>query len=280
MDPIAAAWKRALLETMRSRDQVHLPNFLSGGVDSATLLAAQLELGAHPVCYSFTVGGRVHDDPKVARRMCRDFGLEHVIVDIPRNQERLVADIREVIRLRRTAKKASIQCAQPIMHMARRAAADGHTRALIGTGAVCLDDKRVAILWAQQGEEVARAYRASKLNDRHTDCGTGHMHGIARQLGVTLEEPYSDEPLRSHALALDYAELNRGPDGRRLQKGIAVRAFPEFWGRKGYYRRNSPLQVNSGVREWHDTLLADPQFNTRGLRSIVGVYNDMAKGRV
>jgi len=211
--------------------------------------------------------------------MADRYDLDAEIVNLDRSKTALVADIRRIMDIRQTAKKASIQCAQPIMHIAERLTSLGFDRAMIGTGAVCLDDKRVAILVSQQGEEVAREYRRSKLEDRYTDCGTGHMHGVARDLGVTLEEPYSDEPLRDYALGLDFSELNRGPDGPK-QKGIAVRAFPEFWSTPGFWRRNSPLQVNSGIREWHDLLLVDPEFNTRGLKSVVGVYNDMFAGKV
>lgn len=279
MDQIAKEWRTSLLEVIEDGDMANIPNLLSGGVDSATLLAAQMELGGKPLCVTFTIGGRLHDDAKMALRMADRYELDIDIVKLDPSKAALVSDIRRVMKIRKTAKKASIQCSQPIMHIADRLKDLGFDRAMVGTGAVCLDDKRVAILVSQQGEEAAREYRRSKLEDRYTDCGTGHMHGIARDLGVCLEEPYSDEPLRSFALALDFAELNRGPEGPK-QKGIAIRAFPEFWSTPGFWRRNSPLQVNSGIREWHDQLLDDPAFNTRGLKSVVGIYNDMIAGKV
>jgi hypothetical protein len=157
------------------------------------------------------------------------------------------------------------------MHLTKRVRQDGYLRAVVGTGAVCLDDRRVMEIRAQEGEEAARVYREEKLEDRNHDCGTGRMHEIARVCGVPLEEPYSDEPIRSHALALDITDLNRGPRGFG-QKGIAVRAFPDFWMRDRWYRRNSPLQVNSGLREWHDDLLDSP-LNPDGARRVVAVYN-------
>ena len=99
---------------------------------------------------------------------------------------------------------------------------------------------------------------------------------MARLCGTPMEEPYSDEPLLSHAIAMDYAELNR-LGTKFKQKGIALRAFPEFWSR-GWYRRNSSLQVNSGVREWHDTLLADVELNPDGRhRAVVGIYNQIRR---
>lgn len=265
MDAIAREWKDKLMETISP--VAHLPLLLSGGVDSATLLAAQMELGYKPRCYSFRLGNRDSTDVSVARKICADYSLPLTVISIPREEGVLIADIKYLIDILGTNKKAAIQCSQPVMYMARAIKVDGYNGAIVGTGAVVLDDKRVAILWAKQGEEAARKYRAAKLDDRHLPVGTGYMHRIAKLHGVLLEEPYSDEPLRSHALALDYAELNKPK-----QKGIALRAFPDFYN-KGYWRRNSPLQVNSGIREWHDTLVKS-SYNKRNCKSVVCIYND------
>jgi asparagine synthetase B (glutamine-hydrolysing) len=199
---------------------------------------------------------------------------ELTVVEIPRTPERLEADVREVLRLLRTARKTSVQCAQPVMHLARRISEDGYSGAVVGTGAVVLDDRKLAVMLDRYGEEAARRYRREKLEDRHRDCGTGRMHEMARLCGVTLEEPYSDEPLRSYALSLDVKELNRP-----RQKGIALRAFPEFYGRPDaprFWRKNVPLQVGSGIREWHDALLSSP-LNRRGMKAVAAVYADLLK---
>jgi len=268
LDPLAQKWHDKLLETIEPHRKK--PLLLSGGVDSATLLAALLELGERPECYTFRLGATDSTDVRVARRICKDWNLKIHVLKIERSLDVLVSDVRQVIKLLNTSKKASVQCAQPIMYMCERMHSDGFDSAIVGTGAVVLDDKRVAILASQQGEGAARAYRAEKLNDKNTDCGTGRMHQMARLMGIELAEPYSEEPLGSFALAIDYAELNRP-----RQKGMALRAFPEFY-KRGYWRRNSSLQVNSGVREWHDTLLKT-EYNTRNSKRVVAIYNDMRK---
>lgn len=274
LDDQAAEWREVLLQTMEP--VADLPFLLSGGVDSATLLAAALHLGKQPPCYGYRLSSHESDDFRIGKEMAGAFGLPWRPVVLPREREFLERDVRHLIATLKTSRKTSIQCAQPVMHMARWIAKDGFDRAIVGTGAVVLDDRRVMVIRSEEGEEAARAYRAEKLEDRYIDCGTGRMHEIARLEGVTLEEPYSDEPLRSHALALDVADLNRGPRGYG-QKGIAVRAFPDFWIGSGWYRRNSPLQVNSGVREWHDDLLSDPELNPAGARRVVAVYNRLLK---
>ena len=253
LDEIAATWKAKLLETLEVTGCLELPMMLSGGVDSATLLAGCLELGHKPQCYSYHLEGRVSTDFKVSQLMCDAFGLKMSGIVIPRTRLQLEKDVREVIEMLGSSKKAQVQCCQPVMHMCRLMASHGHIGCIVGTGAVCLDDRKVNTIWGQKGEDAAREYRKDKLNDKNTDCGTGAMHRMARLFSVPMVEPYSEEPLGSHALALDYRELNQ-VGGKWKQKGIALRAFPGFWNR-GWYRTNSSLQVNSGVREWHDVLL-------------------------
>jgi hypothetical protein len=131
------------------------------------------------------------------------------------------------------------------------------------------------VKYAEDPEEAQR-YRALKLNDRNDlTCGTGWMHEVCSQFDVPAEEPYSDEPLVSYALSLQIPELARGPQGNNIQKGIAWRAFPDFWSRPGYWRRNKSFQVSTGIREWHDdVLLNDPEMNPGGrAQRVVAVYN-------
>lgn len=282
LDDVAAKWRAKLVETVRPHAEAGIPLLLSGGVDSATLLCACLELGHRPKCYGYRLlvpgdaSAAYSADFSYGKRMAISAGCRWKGIFIERTFERLEADVREVISMLRTSRKTSVQCAQPIMHLARAVAEDGFDRALVGTGAVVLDDRTVMTIRGREGEEAARKYREEKLEDRHLDCGTGRMHEMARLCGVTLEEPYSDEPIRSHALALDITELNRGPRGYG-QKGIAVRAYPGFWMRSKRYRRNSPLQVNSGLREWHDEQLLRSPLNPDRSQRVVAIYNRLLK---
>jgi len=271
LDPLAAEWREKLEETLQPYRR--LPLLLSGGTDSATILAALMVLNERPDCYTFQIGNHRSMDLRVAQKMCADFDLKLTICELDRSRNALVQDVRTVIQMLGTSGKAAVQCAQPIMHMATRIRADGYKRAIVGTGCICLDGRQVAVVWAQEGEEAARKLRADKHQDRHLDRGTGQMHKMAVRCGVQLEEPYTEEPVCSFGLSIDYAEMNRPK-----QKGIALRAYPGFW-RRGYYRKNDPLQVGTGVREWHDTLLKDEELNPGGRhKAVVAIYNRMKKG--
>lgn len=271
LDEQAREWRDVFLETVRPYAEAQLPLLLSGGIDSGTILAACLELGHNPDCYGYALNGHTSSDLTTARKMTTRFGCAWTAVFIPRNLDQLTADVREVIEKLRTSRKTAVQCAQPIMHLARQIKKDGFDEVLAGTGGVALDGRLVMVLLAQEGEGAARELRAKALEDRHHDTGTGAIHRMARLCDVAVQEPLSDEPLKAHALALDMNDLSRGPKGYG-QKGIAVRAFPEFWMRNNWYRRNSSLQVNGGIRDWHEELLTSP-LNPNGAERVVAVYN-------
>jgi len=51
---------------------------------------------------------------------------------------------------------------------------------------------------------------------------------------------------------------------------------PEFWKQSEWYRTNEPLQVCSGIRERHDTLLNSP-LNDCDAKNVLKIYNRLAK---
>lgn len=277
LDAQAKAWREAVLETVEPYAEAKLPMLLSAGLDSGTLLAACLDLGHRPHCYAYVLDpGGLSPDYVFARRMATILNCEFTGIWIPRTLDQLERDVREVISMLRVSRKTSIQCCQPLMHLARRMHEDGHQRAIAGTGGIVLDGRAVMVARADEGEEAARKMREEKLDDKmNRETATGQMHIMALKCGIELVEPYSDVPLAPAGLAIDLAEINAGPPGKGA-KGIAVRAFPEFWARPGWYRRPSPLQVNGGIREWHDELLTSP-LNPGRAERVVAIYNQILR---
>lgn len=263
MDEIAKTWRDHMLTVMKPHRDT--PLLLSGGMDSGTILAAALALDGRPPCYSFRLGDRDSKDSKTARCMCKRYKLDHVVVDVPRDLPTLWSDLPYIIQIV-GSRKAAVQCAWPLGYVARRMRDDGVRSALVGTGGVVEDNRELAFLLRREGEEAARETRRAN----HVWTGKGNateaMHLIMRYWGVHTIEPYVMEPLAGYGLSLDVRELNRPG-----QKGIARRAFPIFYRERRFIRANSPLQVNSGVREWHDELLYS-EHNTTGATAVVQMY--------
>lgn len=261
-------WRLKFLNVLQGLPDA--PILLSAGMDSGTILAGSLALGRLPACYTFHVGESDSVDSGLAVKMCEHYGLALTNVSIPRNQVQLVADIILIMRRFDTRRKTAIQCAQPLIHMGRALAADGFDKAYCGTGGVVEDNRKCAVLLHQYGEGAARRYRASSLVARGAEgSATRFMHLAIESEGVELLEPFVADGWREYSLNLPMAVINYPKI-----KGIAALAFPEFWLENNWYRINSPMQVNSGLREWHDTLIQS-EYNHRRSKSVIGVYNDL-----
>lgn len=230
------------------------PLFLSGGVDSSTLLAALLALGEEPVCYSFTFGSKESEDILVARDICRSFGLRQIVVHVPSGLAAVERDIREAIRLMgRKPLKTHVQCGIPFMHLAQAARSDGFSKAVSGITAddILGTSKNALIARSKGGEKAYAVHRrkdASNPNNSFFSCAR-----IASECGVAVAAPYRDEALKEALLGLTYAEMHVP-----RKKAVMLKAFPEFWAQGKWYRPNKNLQVVSGIRDYHDRLLQTP----------------------
>src|SRR5207249_4771959 len=79
-----SAWTEELVATLRAAVERHLMSdvplgvFLSGGLDSSTIVALMHELGVHPI-RTFTIGfeERPFSETAVARQVATRFGTEH-----------------------------------------------------------------------------------------------------------------------------------------------------------------------------------------------------------
>lgn len=246
---------------------------LSGGVDSSTVLAALLALNRPPRCFTFTLGTYTSEDMRAARAMTSTLCLELVEVSIPRNPATLEADVRRLVPMTGT-KKTWVQCGQPFLYVSPEVKRRGHDAVLTALMADELwgTSKNVAMHWRERGEEWARDRR----REAHAEVLGEEVaeRRVAREFGLRVLDPFADQDVAEFVVERDYAELHVP----RL-KQLAVGAFPEFWARGAWYRSPLNYQIGSGIRAWHDTLLSGP-LNTRGARSVVAVYNDVAAGRV
>ncbi len=251
------------------------PLLLSGGVDSATVLAAMLSMGKRPECFTFRFGQYDSEDVRVAASMCRHFTLPHHVVTVPRDDESMERDIREIIRIIGCRPlKTHVQCGIPFMYLARAVAAAGASRAVIAmTADDCVGSGKEAMM------DRARRGAEGFLLHRMKDCDDpGHSYyscvKAAAENGVELVDVFRNAPLQKHLLGMTYEQLHKP----KLKAGL-VRAFPEFWHQGNWWRPNKSLQVVSGIRGAHDLLLKG-RLNRRGHKAVVGIYGDIFAGRI
>jgi hypothetical protein len=265
LDRVAIRWGLKLGEALKNERALDEPILLlSGGMDSSTLLAAMLRAGAWPLCVSYHLAPTQSADFRSASALAAAHNVNLIPVILPRDPaiHRSLA-IRAAEHLSKPFKKTHLQCGIPLVAMLDALEARGvmkkeaARRAIVlGTGGIVEDNRKCAVLLAEKGERAARKLRRANLLGKG-DSATEAMKRIARARGFRYAEPYSAEPLASFALSLDVAEINEP-----RQKGIALRAFPEFFAGKPVWRPNTSLQVNSGLRDYHDAIAREAGFSS------------------
>lgn len=239
---------------------------LSGGVDSASMLAAALACGYKPRIFTFRLDGYVSPDFRVAESMAKTFGCEFYPVLIPMDTEQLITDVRRIIGLTDISLKTHVQCSHPFLYLCEQAQRIGAKRFIYcADGSSLYGDGRKAMIAYHDGGEAA--YREKRLQDA-TDPGTNvSILKVCQPYGISLYDPYLYPDLKAFFLSLTFADMHRPK-----QKYIGLQAFPEFWKAGAWYRESSNFQINSRLREFHDTLLQSP-YNTGNHKNVVGIYN-------
>lgn len=239
----------------------------SGGTDSSTVLWTLLDLGARPTCYTFTLQGTPSVDLPAARKITKHYGLTLREVVIPRTLDTLKADVGKAVAVG-ARKKVHVQCLQPLFHLLP---AIGQRQVFTGLNA---DD-----WWGTAASDAIRHSKDPALFRRvrqqrfadQTTSGFAFWKAVTEQAGKQLCPPYRDPALVQWLLSQSWKQLNTP-----RQKGPALLDFmPEFTA-CGVWRRNVNLQCASGIREWHEELLADKSYNVHGRRSVAALYRDVA----
>ena len=261
-------------QVVQSYDYQNIPLLYSGGVDSSTVLACLLSLGVKPVLYNFQFGEYASEDNKVAKSVALHFDLDLRIVKVPRDEKSLFCDAKKVIKSLNISTKTHVQCSIPFLYMSRQIAKDGYNQCFMAMAADDLlgTDRHANVAFYSGGEQQFRQYRKQKIDD--SSASDFSCMKIAKQNHVEVIDVFRDKRVINFLLQKTMRELNRPK-----QKQILLNAFPEFWGAGKWYRKNKSLQVVSGIRDAHDTLL-ESRYNLRSHKAMVGIYNDILQGKL
>lgn len=227
------------------------PLLLSGGVDSATILAALLELERDPDIFTFQLGEFESEDIQVSRSMCETFGLRHHIVKIPQTEEQLKKDIKFLIGFLDTNLVTHIQCSQPFLYLLPALQQRGYENVLHGMAAdhIYGMGRHAQQLLHQKGADAFQELRIYGIGDMEQPS-TKSIPLLAAQYHIKLIDPYRDNvDFMSWAVLMTWDEMHKP-----FEKAIGVQSFPGFWDKGAWYRKHNPYHFCSGIRDWHGTL--------------------------
>ena len=248
--------------------------FLSAGVDSNAILCALLANGIKPSVTSFCMDGKPSKDFRAAQETAKIEGLQFYPVFLPTDLDQLVLDIRYIMSNYVLRKKAEIESFWPCWY-AIQDAQENKQRVIangLTAGGLFGDDRDCSIrghgpdgddptwLDAIRTEKFAKPSYGQKVAWGMA-CGERQMQIIS---------PYRDSRFRDILKGHSYMSCNTP-----MQKQPLRDAFPEM--QRYRIRPHTNLQLgDSGISDHFAKLLNHP-INTKGSKSVVGIYNNLAR---
>ena len=241
----------------------------SGGLDSLSVLLSCLDISVKPHLYTFRLDNYMSEDILTSRRIASIYNLELTEVVLDTNKIDLISDIKYMIKEFNIKKKTQIQCIHPFLYVLPRI-----KEGVILTG-LCADDLYgTPRSMAKHSKDIE--YFKKIRNDKFKNLESSSYIFIKRLCEKhfkTLITPYKEsQDIADFMISKTYKELHSPK-----QKYIMYTDYRDEIDKHKLYRRNSNLQCNSKIREWHDKLLLDKELNKENFKSVVGIYNKLYK---
>ena len=240
----------------------------SGGMDSLSLLISCIDLGIKPHLYTFYLDNYVSEDIKASREIANIFNLKLTEIKINTSQDRLIKDVKYIIKKFGVTKKTAIQCIHPFIYVIPE------IKEKYVLSGLCADDlygtpRSMAKLC--DDVEKFNELRLKKLKDE-TSSSYSYIRDMLHEANKIFIAPYKTcEEISCYMMKLSYKDMNRPK-----QKNIMYEDYKDVLDKYKLYRRNSNLQCNSKIREWHDLLL-ESEENINNNKSVTGIYNRYAR---
>lgn len=234
---------------------------LSNGVDSQSLFFALIESKINFSAYSFTLADRESSDFKGAKELCNKYGVKFTPCILPCDVDTLEKEAIELIRNYGCRKKTEVECIFPFYHLFPIVK---EKNILTGLGAegVYGNTKKGKLHYKDRLDDWrAEFYGATNVAERN------QREILARHHAKVLYDPYCSKELQDLFAGATWEEINVPHE-----KQITINAFERF---KDVKSTKANLQKgDSGIADSFEQLLTS-KFNTKGYKSVVGVYNEI-----
>ncbi len=216
---------------------------LSGGTDSLTLFWCLKKLGIPFRAYTYFLSTHRSQDLACAEKVCRIWEVPHVLVEDVWDSQKVRAILQKVVTLAGDSKKTVAEVLYPnyvlLDRIEEHYVLNGHLA----------DTMNGSFAWMCIEFRNATVAEFTEMRKQHGSDGedvTGAtIQKIARQMKKEMVLPYRNcQDLRNWFYQFSHSQLNHPK-----QKMHSILAFWDEFSRAKVYRRNSPMQVNSLLRE-------------------------------
>lgn len=240
-DEAAKLVREAVLDSIRVRVDTDLTVgvILSGGLDSSLVLLNVYEM--HPDCVAFTIGAPGSEDIAYARRLTRQLGIPHEVIEV-RPREIGLAQIREAVRIGELSEYGDIINAVVSVPLFRRVREAGVRVVLTGDGSDELFGGYR--MYHEVGAQQARRLFLHKIRN----LGRTELQRVDRASmgnGVEARVPFLDLSVVELAMRLPIELKMR--DGQ--EKWILRQAFADMLPEYIRMRPKNPMSHSSGLHE-------------------------------
>lgn len=241
----------------------------SGGMDSLSLLLSCLDIGIKPVLYSFYLNNYESEDIKASRKIASTYNLSlnEIVID-DEDVGQLIEDVKYIIKTFNVYKKTQVQCIYPFLYIIPKI-----KEKYVLTG-LCADD-----LYGTP-RSVAKYYndfdkfntiRDNDINDLNSSSYF-QIKALVEINNKVLIAPYKQNiNLVEYFRQFNYKQMNSPK-----QKILTYQDYKHEIDKHGLYRRNSNLQCNSKIREFHDKLL-NTNLNIKNYKVVFPIYKNLYK---
>jgi hypothetical protein len=273
-----------MVDTLRKHPAKRVGVLLSAGVDSHACLFASMEAGKQVTCYSFTLDDRISTDYKVARSTAKTFGLPFVGIQLstdPVVLRRYLWDIFNVYNQRAYRgkplhiNKSSVECLWPLFS-ALTEIVEHEQATVIGLGG----DAFFCQLRSQKKRlheyEVVKEEYCVNVVDNEFDTQTLMLKAWLRK-----HAPWHDiiAPFHTRHMFKIFEGMHPFDEGcKPIQKAPVRFAFWPQFSQTDVRVHQSFQKGDSGISDYFAKTLLKSDWNTRNLKSVKGIYNDLEKG--
>jgi asparagine synthetase B (glutamine-hydrolysing) len=263
--PIIPDVKQALLDEVAGYPKGNVAVLLSGGIDSIAVLHACIAADLKPVAYSFHVDGIESTDHRLAQQNARSLGVPFRSIVLPNTVDEIRRYVKAAVNKYGLRGKSDIEVCWPML-TAMRQIEEMVILSGIGSDTYFVTSKKGQM----HLRDMVDRYRAH--NWRKPNAQRALFKRFCAERGKIYHSPYESPRFWAEVHdATDYDALH-GPEKRLLRE-----AFPELM-RRCKVKNHTNLQLgDSGIAKQFELLLDDPQMNPNGGKSVVSVYNHLAK---
>lgn len=244
---------------------------MSGGVDSCSVLFSLIESKKNITAYSFTLEGHESTDFKSSKIVCEHFGIKFVPIYLPTDIEVLKNDVKYLIHNEGLRKKTEIECTWAMMYALKQVKEDviftGH-----GADGHFGISKKAMINFRQTVESLDTFRKNLFGNPNYAQKST--LEKMSKEMNKKIVFPYLTQDMRNLFLGTSWESINKPKEKQPI-----LDSFKEYF-EQIKIRKHTNFQLGDSKIAEGFTRLLETEFNKNNYKSVIGIYNAIARGEV